>query len=86
MPAAEHGARTLGKLVGQTRSAVLHGVGGGCTTSELARRVGVSLASASQHASVLREAGLVTTRRAGRSVAHRLTARGREMLAPALVR
>ncbi|MGV9851199.1 ArsR/SmtB family transcription factor [Streptomyces sp. NPDC003442] len=73
-------AQTLGKLVGQTRSAVLLEVGGGCTTSELARRVGVSLASASQHASVLREAGLVHTLRQGSAVLHTLTPLGAALL------
>ncbi|WP_432035467.1 ArsR/SmtB family transcription factor [Streptomyces cucumeris] len=72
--------RSLGKLVGQTRSAVLLEVGGGCTTSELARRVGVSLASASQHASVLREAGLVHTLRQGSAVLHTLTPLGAALL------
>ncbi|WFB09697.1 helix-turn-helix domain-containing protein [Streptomyces sp. LX-29] len=71
---------SLGKLVGQTRSAVLQGVGGGCTTSELARRVGVSLASASQHASVLREAGLLLTLRQGGAVLHTLTPLGAALL------
>ncbi|WP_431044564.1 ArsR/SmtB family transcription factor [Streptomyces sp. P1-3] len=73
-------AHWLGKLVGQTRSAVLQGVGGGCTTSELARRVGVSLASASQHASVLREAGLLLTLRQGGAVLHTLTPLGAALL------
>ncbi|MES4901803.1 MULTISPECIES: helix-turn-helix domain-containing protein [unclassified Streptomyces] len=73
-------ARSLSKLVGQTRSAVLQGVGGGCTTSELARRVGVSIASASQHASVLRDAGLVLTLRRGSAVLHTLTPLGAALL------
>ncbi|KUJ70647.1 ArsR family transcriptional regulator [Streptomyces albus subsp. albus] len=73
-------AGSLSKLVGQTRSAVLQGVGGGCTTSELARRVGVSLASASQHASVLREAGLLLTLRQGGAVLHTLTPLGAALL------
>jgi DNA-binding transcriptional ArsR family regulator len=59
---------------------VLLEVGGGCTTSELARRVGVSLASASQHASVLREAGLVHTLRQGGAVLHTLTPLGAALL------
>ncbi|QLH21657.1 helix-turn-helix transcriptional regulator [Streptomyces sp. Rer75] len=80
-PAAPGGqTRVLGKLVGHTRSAVLLEVGGGCTTSELARRVGVSLASASQHASVLREAGLVHTLRQGGAVLHTLTPLGAALL------
>jgi DNA-binding transcriptional ArsR family regulator len=71
---------SLGKLVGHTRSAVLQTIGHGCTTSELARRVGVSAASASQHASVLREAGLVVTLRHGNAVLHTLTPLGAALL------
>ncbi|WP_406395460.1 ArsR/SmtB family transcription factor [Streptomyces sp. NBC_00887] len=70
----------LGRLVGHTRSAVLRAIGNGCTTSELARRTGVSLASASQHACVLREAGLVLTLRHGSSVLHTLTPLGDSLL------
>nr|WP_103533636.1 winged helix-turn-helix domain-containing protein [Streptomyces sp. SM11] len=70
----------LGRLVGHTRSAILQAIGNGCTTSELARRAGVSLASASQHASVLREAGLVLTLRHGSSVLHTLTPLGGSLL------
>lgn len=70
----------LGRLVGHTRSAVLRSVGHGCTTSELARRTGVSLASASQHACVLREAGLLLTLRHGSSVLHTLTPLGASLL------
>lgn len=71
---------SLGKLVGQTRSAVLRAVGTGCTTGELACRVGVSAASASQHASVLREAGLIVTLRNGSAVLHTLTPLGSALL------
>jgi hypothetical protein len=70
----------LGRLVGRTRSAVLQAIGSGCTTSELARRADVSLASASQHACVLREAGLVLTLRHGSSVLHTLTPLGASLL------
>jgi DNA-binding transcriptional ArsR family regulator len=82
-PAFETGGRlapSLGKLVGHTRSAVLQAIRYGCTTSELARRAGVSLASASQHAAVLREAGLVLTLRHGNSVLHTLTPLGSALL------
>ncbi len=72
--------RSLGRLVGQTRSAILQGIGVGCTTSELARRVDVSLASASQHATVLRDAGLLLTLRQGNAVLHTLTPLGRALL------
>ncbi|MER5768212.1 ArsR/SmtB family transcription factor [Streptomyces sp. NPDC001985] len=71
---------SLGRLVGHTRSAVLQAIRYGCTTSELARRAGVSLASASQHAAVLREAGLVLTLRHGNAVLHTLTPLGAALL------
>ncbi|MFD9871772.1 ArsR/SmtB family transcription factor [Streptomyces niveus] len=71
---------SLGRLVGRTRSAVLSAIEHGTTTSELARRAGVSLASASQHACVLREAGLVVTLRHGNAVLHTLTPLGAALL------
>ncbi|GAA2433067.1 MULTISPECIES: helix-turn-helix domain-containing protein [Streptomyces] len=77
---AEPGASPLGRLVGHTRCAVLRAIGQGGTTSELARRAGVSLASASQHAGVLRDAGLVVTLRQGSSVLHTLTPLGAALL------
>ncbi|WP_412078053.1 helix-turn-helix domain-containing protein [Streptomyces xanthophaeus] len=76
----EQRVRTLGKLVGHTRSVVLRAIGDGATTSELARRAGVSLASASQHACVMREAGLVTTLRHGNAVLHTVTPLGAALL------
>ncbi|MER7515712.1 winged helix-turn-helix domain-containing protein [Streptomyces sp. NPDC126499] len=74
------GLPSLAKLVGHTRSAVLSAIGDGGTTSELARRAGVSVASASQHAGVLREAGLVATLRHGNAVLHTLTPLGAALL------
>ncbi len=70
----------LAALVGRNRAAVLQSVSDGCTTTELARRVGISLAAASQHASVLRGAGLIATRRQGSAVLHVLTPLGAELL------
>ncbi|WP_329387925.1 ArsR/SmtB family transcription factor [Streptomyces sp. NBC_01716] len=82
--ASGHGGRgagaSLGRLVGRTRSAVLGAIEHGTTTSELARRADVSLASASQHACVLREAGLVVTLRHGNAVLHTLTPLGAALL------
>ena len=48
----------------------------GCTTTELAKRCNISPAAASHQATVLREAGLITTRRAGASVRHEITQLG----------
>jgi DNA-binding transcriptional ArsR family regulator len=70
----------LAALVGKNRAAVLRNILDGCTTSELAARVGISLAAASQHAAVLRGAGLITTRRQGRAVLHVLTPLGAQLL------
>jgi DNA-binding transcriptional ArsR family regulator len=74
------GDRSLIALLGRTRTAVLTAVGGGGTTTELSRRSGTSLASASEHATVLREAGLSNTRRDGGSVEHTLTPLGEAVL------
>jgi DNA-binding transcriptional ArsR family regulator len=79
-PLAKRGT-ALSKLLGHNRAAVLSRIADGCTTSELANRAGVSLAAASQHATVLREAGLITTRRNGGAVFHSLTSLGEELLA-----
>ncbi|AXG77731.1 ArsR/SmtB family transcription factor [Streptomyces paludis] len=80
LPLTERAGPSLGRLVGHTRSAVLRAIEHGCTTSELARRTGVSLASASQHAGVLREAGLISTLRYGNAVLHTLTPLGGALL------
>jgi hypothetical protein len=70
----------LAALVGRNRAAVLRTIADGCSTTELADRVGISLAAASQHASVLRDAGLITTCRQGSAVLHVLTPLGAELL------
>lgn len=70
----------LAALLGHSRAAVLEVIADGVTTGQLAHRVGLSPASASEHATVLRRAGLVATRRSGRSSRHTLTALGSELL------
>lgn len=69
-------ADPLAAALGATRARVLRALGEEHTTSGLARMLGISLASASTHAAVLRDAGLVTSRRQGQSVRHTLTALG----------
>ncbi|MFE0697522.1 ArsR/SmtB family transcription factor [Streptomyces sp. NPDC058869] len=71
----------LEDLVGRTRAAVLATVADGCSTTELARRLRISPATASQHASVLRRAALITTRRDGKAVLHTTTRLGASLLA-----
>jgi DNA-binding transcriptional ArsR family regulator len=73
-------ADTLGPLLGRTRAAVLAALRDPATTTALAERVGVSLASASQHATVLRNAGLISTSRIGGAVVHTTTPLGEALL------
>ncbi|GGQ75734.1 ArsR/SmtB family transcription factor [Couchioplanes azureus] len=72
--------RDLGPLIGHTRLAVLRSAVPGATTSELARRVGISLGTASHHTSVLRESGLIESRRHGNLMLHRITELGDALL------
>ncbi|MEV1174767.1 helix-turn-helix domain-containing protein [Nonomuraea sp. NPDC049784] len=67
-------------LLGRTRAYVLEQVAGPMTTTELARRLGISLAMASRHTTVLRNAGLVDSRRDGNTIFHHITALGRALL------
>ncbi|GIG60203.1 transcriptional regulator [Longispora fulva] len=73
--------RDLGALIGRARAAMLSVLAaGGASTTELALRTGLSAATASQHATILRAAGAISTRRAGQSVLHSLTPLGQRML------
>lgn len=70
----------LDALMGRTRATVLRAVHSGATTSQLAHRLNTSLASVSRHASVLRNAGLITSHRDGPAVLHALTPLGQALL------
>jgi DNA-binding transcriptional ArsR family regulator len=70
----------LGALLGRTRAAVLRRTADGCSTTELAARLGVSLPAVSQHTKALRDARLITTSRRGGSVVHLASSLGRELL------
>ncbi|HEX5598088.1 MAG TPA: winged helix-turn-helix domain-containing protein [Micromonosporaceae bacterium] len=70
----------LPRLLGGTRAVVLRALHDGCGTVELSRRAGVSPATVSEHVTVLRDAGLVATARAGRGVQHWLTPLGAQLL------
>ncbi len=70
----------LTEVLGRTRARVLRALKAETTTTDLARRIGVSLATASESATALRRAGLVVTRRDGREVRHQMTRKGWEML------
>jgi DNA-binding transcriptional ArsR family regulator len=76
-----HSERALAALLGGTRAAVLDTVGRGpVTTTGIARHVHISAPSASEHASILRDAGLITTRRLGNTVLHSLSRAGAALL------
>ncbi|MFI9362460.1 ArsR/SmtB family transcription factor [Kitasatospora sp. NPDC053057] len=75
----------LGALLGRTRAAVLRALTDSCSTTELGHRVGISVAAASQHAAILRSAGLVTTLRSFNTVTHTLTPLGNALLHEELI-
>jgi DNA-binding transcriptional ArsR family regulator len=76
-----HTDRALAALLGATRAAVLDVVGlGPVSTSGIAQRVRISAPSASEHAAILREAGLIITRRTGNTVLHSLSKAGAALL------
>ncbi|MEV3859078.1 helix-turn-helix domain-containing protein [Streptomyces sp. NPDC050095] len=83
-PTALHGdlssGAPLASLLGRTRAATLRAAATGATTNELARATGVSAASASKHATALRDAGLITSHRHASSVLHTLTPLGAALL------
>ncbi|MFH8983852.1 winged helix-turn-helix domain-containing protein [Streptomyces varsoviensis] len=73
---------SLSALLGRTRANVLAAIADhpGCTTTELAVRTGVAPASASEHATVLRTAGLTAVARHHNTALHTLTPAGRSLL------
>ncbi|MDI3386077.1 winged helix-turn-helix domain-containing protein [Streptomyces sp. B-S-A8] len=88
-PGAGAGAGTRGRacaavdglapVLGRTRALAIRALTHPCSTSELALRIGVSAASASRHATALRDAGLVTSTRLGGEVLHVATPLGAEL-------
>lgn len=70
----------LATLLGRTRAAALEVIADGCTTTELAKRLGISAATASQHASALRGAGLVASTRDANRMLHTVTTLGGQLL------
>jgi DNA-binding transcriptional ArsR family regulator len=70
----------LSALIGATRAEVLRALIAGRGTTQLARDLRISPATASAHVTALREAGLAATRRTGRAVRHTLTPLGIQLL------
>jgi hypothetical protein len=73
-------AAGLAALLGRTRAKALRAITAGCTTTELARALGVAPATASEHATVLRNARLISTRRHHNAALHTLTPLGAALL------
>jgi DNA-binding transcriptional ArsR family regulator len=73
-------------LLGRTRAECLRVLLDSRSSSELAQHLGTSIGTASKQTTVLREAGLITSTRAGGSVLHATTALGRALLAGELPR
>ncbi|MFF2141367.1 helix-turn-helix domain-containing protein [Kitasatospora sp. NPDC058190] len=80
LPDGGAGPEALAKVIGGTRAELLRLLAEEHTTTELARRLHVSAATASAHTAALRGAGLITTSRAGKAVLHRRTALGSLLL------
>ncbi|WP_260867790.1 winged helix-turn-helix domain-containing protein [Streptomyces sp. SAJ15] len=75
----------LATLLGRTRAAVLQTLAdpSGHTTKQLAQSLGISPASASERATALRAAGLVTSLRHANTVRHTATPLGTKLLSTA---
>jgi hypothetical protein len=71
----------LAALLGTGRTRTLRALTSSGSTNDLANRLSVSPPTASAHATVLREANLITTRRDGQRVRHELTLLGASLLA-----
>lgn len=67
---------TLVRLLGRNRAAILGGLDRPASTTELAHRHGLAPSSVSAHLTVLRDAGLLASRRHGHQVLYERTATG----------
>ncbi|WP_415360268.1 ArsR/SmtB family transcription factor [Saccharothrix sp. BKS2] len=72
---------SLKALLGPTRAAILRSVLDHGTSTHLARTNHISPATVSHHTTVLREAGLITTRRVANHAVHAITPLGLRLLA-----
>lgn len=77
--------RSLARLMGAQRAALLASLSTPTTTTELARRMEMTAGGVSQHLAVLRDAGLVRGSRSGRHVLYVRTPLGENLAASTLV-
>ncbi|GAB3862967.1 DUF5937 family protein [Dactylosporangium cerinum] len=80
---ARSSAPPVADLLGRSRAALLVRLDLPLSTTQVARDLGLSAASVSEHLSVLRRSGLVTSRRSGRQVLYQRTALGTDLLGAA---
>jgi DNA-binding transcriptional ArsR family regulator len=80
---ARSATQPVADLLGRSRAELLARLDFPLSTTQAARDLGLSAASVSEHLSVLRRAGLVTSRRSGRRVLYQRTALGTELLGAA---
>jgi DNA-binding transcriptional ArsR family regulator len=73
-------SRALGAVLGRSRAVVLGALDAPASTSDLARRTGLTPGGVSQHLTALRDAGLVTPHRSGRYVLYARTVTGEALL------
>lgn len=73
-------AAGLEQALGRTRTWLLHAARSGRTTTQLAEEIGVSVASVSEQAQILRGAGLIRSERDGRAVVHIATPLGEAVM------
>lgn len=70
----------LAALLGRTRATILRMTGSPVSTTQVARQLGQSPGPVNSHLSVLRDNGMVTSRRSGRSVLYAQTTLGRSVV------
>jgi len=73
-------ADAIAAVLGRSRAMLLTELGTPASTTELARRTGISAAGISQHLTALRDAGIVSSHRAGRSVLYARTSVAESLL------
>ncbi|MFB6523140.1 DUF5937 family protein [Streptomyces sp. NPDC056401] len=81
-PRATKATDAVAAVLGRSRTLLLAELDTPSSTTQLARHSGLSTAAVSQHLTALRDAGLVTAHRAGRSVLYARTAIADALLTP----
>ena len=81
LPTAHGAGNDLGALLGRNRAGILRRLEIPMTTTQLARELGQSPGTVSQHLSVLKRNGLLDSWRSGRSVLYRRTALATSVIA-----